>query len=452
MHLTCSEANVKLRERVVKVSSKQRILSTKASFGGLLPANFTEFSEFAGRVVEALFDPMISRNDDPKQQMFYWLHKFSSRDSTERSASAGQYLSTLLLSEGISMQQGTQELVRANFNQLVFATQQYIFEMTPVGVPQTGIAAFWGRCDATNLRGCTQEMYDKHVCRCIESHQDLKDQIRFAIMDTRSSDAFEGIVFSPMDKMVDAVTKIVADSGKTITSHSDVTTVISILQARREFAEKITASMASASIDVQYLFNRFIDFQGTVKMVPFALALQLGILQGLVNYRTFTLRSGAIEKDRNDVSTFRHFITVIFVTGVLVTAIPLLVLFTLFFQGFTSYVFVIASLGLILLLAGYVYWSVRLADLDINFVNIPVFELYGPIVTQFLSYGMIVTGIFAWISSVSCLDLPFFCDCVCACARVSAARRALLVAHLHFQCENMAGTIEVVGGQYRNGY
>ena len=415
-----SEANVKLRERVVKVSSKQPISSTTASFGGVLPANFTEFSEFVGRVVGALFDPRFSRSNDLKQ-MFFWLQKFSSQDSTERSASVGQYLSTLMFSEGSSVQQETQELVSANINQLAFATQQYIFEMTPVGVPQTGISAFHGRCDATNLRACTQEMYEKNVCRCIESQQDLKDQVRFAIMHARSSDAFEGIVFSPMDNMVDTVTKLVADFSETVASYSDVTTIISLLQARREFAEKVAASMASAGNNVQYLFNLFVDFQGAVNMVPFVLALQLGILQGLVNYRTLTLRSG-VAKDRNDVSNLRHIITVVFIIGVLVTVIPLFVLVTLFFQGFTSYVFVIASLGLIFLLAGYVYWSMRLADVDLNFVDISFLEYYGPILTQLLSYVMIVVGIFAWMATVSCPVLPISCDCLrqCACSRACA--------------------------------
>ena len=196
-------ANRRLRERVVKVASEQTIADSKSSFGSLLPANFTKFSELVARLVDKLAIAQTQEADNRTTHKLLWLQHFVAQDANQRTADTGEYLKASLLARNAQLSQRVINMLAIKYQQMLYSTQQYIFEMIPIGAPQTGVPSFYGLCDSTSLRFCTQEMYDSQVCRCIESYEDLKDQVRFAIMDAH--DEFEGITFMPLDNIVGAV-------------------------------------------------------------------------------------------------------------------------------------------------------------------------------------------------------------------------------------------------------
>ena len=196
-------ANRKLRERVVKVASEQNISSgDKSSFGFLLPANFTTFSGFVDRLLEGLTDAQSAETESGTMQKILWLQHVIGHDHRKRTENTGQYLMTTQLARKAGLRQHVIDKLVIKYQQLVYSTHQYLFEMIPVGAPRTGIPSFHGRCDSTNLRLCTQEMFDNQVCRCIESYEDLGDQLRFAIMNAHNK--FQGISFTPFDDFVGA--------------------------------------------------------------------------------------------------------------------------------------------------------------------------------------------------------------------------------------------------------
>ena len=202
-------ANRRLRERVVKVASEQTISGSK-SFGSLLPANFTKFSGFVGRLVEKLAEAQTQETDNRTKHKMFWLHNFVAQDQKQRAAGSGQYLKASLLARNVHLSQQLINMLAIKYQQMLYSTQQYLFEMIPVGAPQTGVPSFYGLCDSTNLRFCTQEMYDKQVCRCIESYEDLKNQVKFVIMDAHKE--FEGITFMPLDNILGAATESISNS------------------------------------------------------------------------------------------------------------------------------------------------------------------------------------------------------------------------------------------------
>jgi len=196
-------ANRKLRERVVKVASEQNISSgDKSRFGSLLPANFTTFSGFVDRLLEGLTDARSEETESGTMQKILWLQHVIGHDHRKRTENTGQYLMTTQLARKAGLRQHVIDKLVIKYQQLVYSTHQYLFEMIPVGAPRTGIPSFHGRCDSTNLRLCTQEMFDNQVCRCIESYEDLGDQLRFAIMNAHNK--FQGISFTPFDDFVGA--------------------------------------------------------------------------------------------------------------------------------------------------------------------------------------------------------------------------------------------------------
>jgi hypothetical protein len=203
-------ANRRLRERVVKVASEQTISGSKSSFGSLLPANFTTFSGFVGRVARKLAEAQTPETDNRTMHKLLWLQNFVEQDQKQRGADSGQYLKASLLARNAQLSQQVTNMLVIKYQQMLYSTQQYLFEMIPVGAPQTGVPSFYGLCDSTNLRFCTQEMYDNQMCRCIESYEDLKNQVKFAIMDAHKE--FEGISFMPLDNILGAATESISNS------------------------------------------------------------------------------------------------------------------------------------------------------------------------------------------------------------------------------------------------
>ena len=209
MHCSQTEANRKLRERVVKFARLQTIATGAVNFGDLRPTNFTGLSEFVGRLTDRLLQSNNLKEGDSKNLLLL-LRTFTAKDPRQRSANRGQFLSSVLFGESELLRREVVDTVVARFEQMVHSTQQYLFEMTPVGAPQTGIASFLGRCDSTNLRFCTQEMYGKNVCKCIESYGDLRDQLRFVIFEAHHE--FEGIPFCRMEKINDGTAASIVNS------------------------------------------------------------------------------------------------------------------------------------------------------------------------------------------------------------------------------------------------
>jgi hypothetical protein len=215
-----SAANLKLRDRVIKFSSEQQILSRTSSSADFFPANFTEFSVFVGRIVKKLLDPILSKTDGMTGKVFFSyqtyaaffsLQKFISDDSMGKVAAIGQSSSFLLSMDQRRIIEDAKDVVNADFEQVAMAAHKYLFAMTPAGVSQIGITDFYGLCDSTTL-SCTTEMSQNNVCNCITSQSDLYMQVRYAMMDARTR--FNDIDFFTQVNTADHVGKFIAESVK----------------------------------------------------------------------------------------------------------------------------------------------------------------------------------------------------------------------------------------------
>ena len=215
-----SAANLKLRDRVIKFSSEQQILSRTSSSADFFPANFTEFSVFVGRIVKKLLDPILSKTNGMTGKVFFSyqtyaaffsLQKFISDDSMGKVAAIGQSSSFLLSMDQRRIIEDAKDVVNADFEQVAMATHKYLFAMTPAGVSQIGITDFYGLCDSTTL-SCTTEMSQNNVCNCMTSQSHLYMQVRYAMMDARTR--FNDIDFFTQVNTADHVGNFIAESVK----------------------------------------------------------------------------------------------------------------------------------------------------------------------------------------------------------------------------------------------
>jgi hypothetical protein len=100
--------------------------------------------------------------------------------------------------------------------------------------------------------------------------------------------------------------------------------MVMVLQAAREFAQKITATMASATNKIQYVIGLMIGTQSVIKLVPLALALLSGVNKGFAQYTEMTEKSQVADK-HHDLSNLRKSVVMVVATASSVFVLPVCV-------------------------------------------------------------------------------------------------------------------------------
>ena len=130
-----------------------------------------------------------------------------------------------------------------------------------------------------------------------------------------------------------------------------------LLQATREFSEKIVATMAGATNKISYLIGILIGLQSTIQLVPFALAILSGVTKGFGLYMDMTQDSGIADSIMDLENLSKAVVTVVAVATT-VFVLPGLIIVIFIFQGFANYSFILAVLGVAILLLGKIFWLV----------------------------------------------------------------------------------------------
>ena len=169
-------------------------------------------------------------------------------------------------------------------------------------------------------------------------------------------------------------------------------TAVSTFYTVRLFAEKVAGTMSSAVNKLKFLIGTFIGFLAVSKMLPFALAVILGVNKGVKQFRGLTeCQELHGPKHKEDLVKINRFTALLLLVCGSVVMVPLLVVVIFIYQGYANYYFCFAVVGIEvmvmnLLLVGYIS---RKTDLIMKAIAVLLIVLGGALWVAFDEDGLL---------------------------------------------------------------